>query len=357
MKPNSVCIIGTHGLYANHGGFETLVDNLVENKKNDMRYIIFASKISKKSLKTPSKVKVIRLPLSASGIQGVIYDFLCILISLFYSRKLLLLGSQGMPLITLLKIFLKLLVIVNLDGIETRRSSFSNLARLYLKLCYYCSYKSADKIILDNAYFTKITPKSVLHKAHIISYGSKIDNNLLDKEDLRIKYPFTNNDYFISMGRAIEDNNLYELCKFFSVSQRNLVLISVLDKSDYGKKVLDEFKDCRNIFFINGLFDRKLLDSIRKNSKGYIHTHSLCGTAPSLVEAICIGCPIASFDAPQNRSTLDEEGFYFDKFDSSLEYFVNLSDEDLLSYKSSQRLKENYAWDKITTKYEDLFKT
>ena len=210
-----IAIIGTHGLYAKHGGFETLVTNLVDYKQNKHEYIVFNSKYTNKPKHIPKNISIIRLPFSASGKIGIVYDFISIFIAMFYSNTFLLLGSQGMPLVLLCKVFKKINVIVNLDGIETERESFTFLAKSYLKLCYKISYKFADKIILDNAYFKELTPDSAIHKSCVIPYGANIDKSLEISDSILEKYSFLNHDYFFSLGRSISDNNLYELCDFF----------------------------------------------------------------------------------------------------------------------------------------------
>ena len=348
-----VSIIGTHGLYASHGGFETLVKNLVEYKENNYQYIIFNSKFTKKPKDLPENIKVIRIPLSASGKIGVLYDYISIVLAFFLSNTFLLLGSQGILIIPLCKVFKKINVIVNLDGVENERSSFSTFAKVYLKLCYKMSYIFADKIILDNGYFKKITPKKILKKAYVIPYGAKIDKSLTIQDHLKHKYTFLESRYFMALGRAIEDNNLYELCSFFSKKNQNLVLISVLDKNVYGRKILKDFGGCSNIFFINGLYNKSELDLIRSNCVGYIHTHSLCGTAPSLVEAICSNIPIISIDAPQNRYTLDNQCAYFKEF-SDLNKFINFSYDELNSFKPNFSIASKYTWEAIVNNYEKI---
>ena len=77
-----IAIIGSHGLYANYGGWDQLVINLVENKKRKYDYLVFNSKDSNKDFDIPSGTQVIFMPLKASGLQGILYDYISILISL-----------------------------------------------------------------------------------------------------------------------------------------------------------------------------------------------------------------------------------------------------------------------------------
>ena len=94
------------------------------------------------------------------------------------------------------------------------------------------------------------------------------------------------------------------------------------------------------------------LDFIRRNCKAYIHTHTLCGSAPSLIEMIVAQKPIFSIDIPQNRFTLKNNGFFFKNF-TDLDSV--LFRKDLNSYIPTQECANMYAWHEIIRKYEDCF--
>jgi len=61
----------------------------------------------------------------------------------------------------------------------------------------------------------------------------------------------------------------------------------------------------------DSVYDLKELDTIRSNAQLYIHSHSFCGTAPSLVEAMNLGLPVLTFDVPTNRYTTENKAIYF----------------------------------------------
>ncbi len=118
-----VAIIGSHGLYANYGGWDQLVKNLAENNSSDkIEYIIFNSKESPKNINNiPNGVTVKHINLKASGFEGLFYDFWTILICYFKVDTLLLLGVQGIPLIVLLSLIKKKNIVSNVGGLEWER--------------------------------------------------------------------------------------------------------------------------------------------------------------------------------------------------------------------------------------------
>jgi Domain of unknown function (DUF1972) len=350
-----VAIIGSHGLYANYGGWDQLVKNLAEKKFNDeIQYLVFNSKESPKEfVNLPVGVEVKHINLKASGFEGLFYDFWTILICYFKVDTILLLGVQGIPLISFLKLFKNTTIISNVGGLEWERPKFSYWAKLYLKLCFHLSFLYSKKVILDNEYYLTFAPNSKKNKTIIIPYGGEIDTSLEITNLLLEKYDFLEKEYYLSISRALEDNFIDKLCETFSKTSVTLVLISNFTSSSYGKEVFEKYKSYRNIILINGLYQKNELDLVRRKCKAYIHTHTLCGTAPSLVEMIISQRPIISIDVPQNRFTLDNAGIYFKSY-NELNKIIE-SDLDLNNAIPKVELISKYDWQTIVNNYQGLY--
>ena len=350
-----VAIIGSHGLYANYGGWDQLVKNLAEKKSNnELNYLIFNSKEAPKEIPyLPTHVVVKHINLKASGFEGLFYDFWTILICYFKVDTILLLGVQGIPLIPILKLFKKTTIISNVGGLEWERPKFSYLAKMYLKFCFNLSFVLSKNVILDNEYYLKFAPKLRKHKAVIIPYGGEIDVTLDITNALSEKYPFLEKEYYLSISRALEDNFIDKICETFSQTKATLILISNFTSSDYGKEVFEKYSNISNIILINGLYQKNELDLVRRKCKAYIHTHTLCGTAPSLVEMIITRRPIISVDVPQNRFTLDNDGLYFKSYDE-LKQILD-SNLDLNQVLTKIDLVAKYDWQTIVNSYQDLY--
>lgn len=350
-----IAVIGSHGLYAKYGGWDQLVKNLAENNSDEnFEYLIFNSKEAPKEIKNiPRGVKVKHINIKASGFEGMFYDFWTILICYFKVDTILLLGVQGMPLVALLNIIRRKNIVSNVGGLEWERPKFGFLAKAYLKLCFHMSFFYSSKVILDNEHYLEFVSNSNKNKSVIIPYGGEIDTSLEVSDLLLEKYSFLNLDYYLSISRALEDNNLDELCRAFIGIDQKLVLISNFSSSEYGKRVLEKYSNIDNIILINGLYNKGELDLIRRKCKAYIHTHTLCGTAPSLVEMIISRRPIISIDVPQNRFTLENSGVYFNTFDD-LEKILSIGfDEE--NALTPVDLIEKYNWQTIVNAYQNLY--
>lgn len=350
-----VAIIGSHGLYANYGGWDQLVKNLAEKKSNnELNYLVFNSKEAPIDIPhLPNGVVVKHINLKASGFEGLFYDFWTILICYFKVDTILLLGVQGIPLIPILNLFKKTTIISNVGGLEWERPKFSYWAKMYLKFSFNLSFLLSKHVILDNEHYLKFAPISRKHKAVIIPYGGEIDTTLDITNALSEKYPFLGKEYYLSISRALEDNFIDKICETFSQTKATLVLISNFTSSVYGKVVFEKYSNISNIVLINGLYQKNELDLVRRKCKAYIHTHTLCGTAPSLVEMIISRRPIISVDVPQNRFTLNNAGVFFKSYEELKEILE--SDLDLSKVLPKQELLSKYDWQTIVNSYQGLY--
>ncbi len=348
-----VAIVGSHGLYARYGGWDQLVNNLAERKARETEYLIFNSSDTPKNERHLEGVVVRRLILKASGLQGLFYDFWSILVAWWTVDVVLLLGVQGIPLVPLLRVFRRVTIVANVGGIEWERPKFGPLSRLYLRACFGLSFRYADYVVLDNPHYKTFVPTRRSATVIVLPYGGEIDDSLEVTEDLSKKYPFLRGDYYLSISRALEDNRTAELCEAFRDSASKLVLISNFSSSAYGKRVFQQYERCPNIVLIDGLYDKPELDLVRRKCTGYIHTHTLCGTAPSLVEMIVAQRPILSIDIPQNRFTLLGQGHFFSNFDELRDFIDGLP--ELASLIPSVDVRARYAWDRVVADYESLF--
>lgn len=351
--PVKVAIVGTHGLYSNYGGFDTLVSYLADGKAESIHYLIFNDMDSPVTRPLQNGITVKQLRLSASGFQGILYDFWSILLCYFSVDTILLLGVQGIPLIGLLRMFKKVRVVSNVGGVEWLRPKFGFMLKSYFKWCFNLSMVYSDIVILDNEYYRDFLPKKIRAEVKIIPYGGEIDHSLVIEQRMKELYPFITKPYFLSVSRSLEDNLLEPLCESFTRSTHTLVLISNLSSSNYGKRILAGYSHYPNIILIDGLYIKPELDLIRRHCKAYIHTHTLCGTAPSLVEMVMANRPILSINMPQNINTLRSEGFFFSTFDQLHELLDN--QDNLDQYIPTAEIRMLYDWNTIIRTYESVY--
>lgn len=350
-----VSIIGTNGLPANYGGFETLTKYLVRDLSDFFDITVYCSNIHKKKYSVYGNAKLVYLPLSANGLQGVIYDVLSIVHSLFTQEILLVLGSSGTIALPLNKIF-KRHIVFNFGGLDWQREKWGLFAKWFLKYSEGVGVRFSNYTIVDNEVFAAYVFNTYKKHSFLVEYGGdhvsyNPNNDYLTKHNLK------NGKYFLSISRAQEDNNIHLLIDYFKdIKDKKLVIISNWKTSDYGINLKNKFGMLENIILIDAIYDQEELDSIRKSCYCYIHTHSACGSAPSLIEAMCLNLPIISFDVPANRATTENSALYFSSKNEFINIMNGLLDEqiDNLRQKSKDIAEKRYKWKIISEKYKEL---
>jgi len=357
----NLIIVGSDGFLAQYGGWDNLINEFAFKSKR-FKKITVINPLNTPIQITSSNIVLKRSFLKGSGFQGILLDIYSIFYGFLTGKDFLFLGTKSFPFYwAMTKIFFwkKNFAAINMAGIEWKRPQFSKYVKKYLRFSYKLSMLKGDHIILDNQFYADkfydefgIKPKVF----SVIPDGGEIDYSLEASDYLLQKYAFLNQPYFLSISRSIKDNKLFELCNSFKdYNETILVVISNFSNSEYGKSVYKKFNSYEHIFLINGLYEKALLDLIRRHSFAYIHTHTLCGSAPSLIEMIVCKKPIFSIDIPQNRFTLNNEGTFYNSFDELKSILENFDYNVLQNSLPSHETISQYEWSKIISNYEDIF--
>ena len=350
-----IAIIGTNGLPPRYGGFETLANYLTIYLQDSFDFVVYCSRTQKnKRMQSYNNARLVYLPFKANGWQSIIYDMTCILHAWLTVDELLILGNSG-ALILPFKVLFGKKIITNIGGIDWGRSKWNYFERKFIQLCEMICIKFSDTIITDNRYIQRLYKTRYNCDSELIEYGGDQAKKIEASCEIRAKYAFLGKRYFLSVNRAQSDNNIHVLLSVFEkMPQYLLVVISNWDSSEYGKTLKQQYKSkYSNIFIVDAIYEETELDMIRSNAWVYIHSQSFCGTAPSLVEMMCLGVPIICYGAKTNRETTENKCVYFETASELEKILLSLDDEKLRDigtnvYEISNR---RYRWSLISSKY------
>ena len=357
---NKLAIIGTVGLPACYGGFETLAERLVEHTANDYEITVYCSgkKYAKSERKATYKgAKLTYLPFKANGIQSIIYDAISIVHALFKSDVLLVLGVAGAWLFPFIRLFTSTRIIVSIDGIEWKRDKWNKLAKWYLWWAEGLAVKYSHIDISDNESIQNYTAQRYGSLSQIIEYGAdhtlKIKPTVEDKK----QYSFLKKSYAFKVCRIEPENNVHVILEAFSEMQKyTLVIVGNWNSSDYGRELKDKFLDYTNLILLDPIYDQKKLDVLRSNSMVYVHGHSAGGTNPSLVEAMYLGLPVIAFGVSYNRTTTEHRALYFSTRNELIKLIEKTSVRELKNVSTAMKkiADKRYTWKTIANKYDYL---
>jgi rhamnosyltransferase len=373
-----IAIVGSRGIPAKYGGFETfaqgLTENLVERGYEVSVSCEYESPHSRKNSYKGAALEYFPIKPPENYFLRKFYENLSdiyFLIKLSRKHELIyFLGIEvGMFLFIPLILNRKSKIIVNVDGVMWERSKFNLLERWLLKVNHIMATVFAYKIIVDSQEMKNYVNNKYLDKTVYISYGiDTCDTIVWDdgfKEQIKkhTSLKITPGNYFLVVARMEPENNILTIVEAFSQLNIDIPLLVVGDftSSQYQEKIESITVDMpSDVIFMGSIYDQKFLNMLRQNCKAYIHGHSVGGTNPSLLEAAVSRNIIIAHDNPFNREVCGKSAFYFknsSELRRKLELVYNYPETCLyLKDEVYHRVLYAYSWDKITENYISLFK-
>jgi glycosyltransferase involved in cell wall biosynthesis len=362
-RKKKLALIGTNGIPAMYGGAETFYENLVRELHDVYDITVYCSNRQPKDKigNTYLGAKLKYYPMSANGWQSVPYDMLSILHAAKHSDILYIFGASAPFVVCILRFFgFKKKVYLNDGGLnEWEREKSTKLERWYSKWNRKVTKGKIDHIVDNELYVKSLYNTFGITNVNVIRYGGDQAVAVKADKELIEKYPFLTEKYYVAVARAQVDNNLHLLLEAFSMMPtKKLVLVSNFKVSQYGMDLYSRYKDkYPNMILIPGIYDKHELNAVRSNAVAYIHSHSRCGTPPSLCEAMNLGLPIISFNAEVNHEVTQEHALFFSNA-LELKDIIENSTEDKLQSIAKESLavaKKELTWKHIASQYIELF--
>ena len=353
-----VAIIGTQGVPAQYGGFESLAENLIgEHKSIDIDYTVYcSSKDYQNEIETYKGAKLKYVNFHANGMQSVFYDAICLMKTLRGYDTVLALGNSAAVLFPLIKWLSKSKYVINIDGLDHERDKFSKAKRFYLRLIKKFNVKYGDVIVSDNKGIQDYVFEHYHRNSELIAYGGDhtiLPLSELDQVKILDSFGLKKNEYAITVCRIEPENNCHVILDAFSRLGKKIIFIGNWNKSEYGRNLKEKYSSISNIILHDPVYDLKQLFALRNNALCYMHGHSVGGTNPSLVEAMFFGKPIIAYNVIYNRETTFNKASYFESSDDIIEILTSGILNDGIMLRNIAY--ENYTWEKIVSQYEALY--
>lgn len=377
-----IFIIGSRGLPAQYGGFETFVEKLVSHKVSPtIRYHVacLSDESTGKHFDYKGADCFTVNPPKLGPARVIAYDMMAINYSLKLIKKegiqspiFYILGNTiGAFIVHFAKKIQSVggILLVNPDGLEWKRAKWSKPVQSYLKYSEKEMTKYANLIISDNrgieTYIQNTYPWA---RTTFIAYGTDLSKTTLTAEDAHVrdwyqKWQTQEKDYYLILGRFVPENNYETAIREFmkSSTERDLVIICNHEGNAYFDELrqITGFDKDKRVKFVGTVYDQDLLKYIRNQAFAYIHGHEVGGTNPGLLEALAQTDLNLIYNVDFNHQVAQETALYWNKEDGNLSQLIDSVDgrvsfEDL-GNAAKANMKENYTWEKIVGEYEELF--
>lgn len=357
-----IAIIGTRGIPNHYGGFEQCAEYLALGLvQRGFEVIVYNSHNHPFQGKEWNGVQIVHCydpedKLSTAG--QFIYDLNCIWD--LRKRKVDVILQLGYTSSSVWGWLLPKTTVVttNMDGLEWKRTKYSNKVRKFLLWAESLGVKYSDHLISDSIGIQDYIKQKYNKDSDFIPYGADVftDPNV----SVLVDYGLQEYNYDLLIAR-LEPENSIEIILDGVVKANTDRPFLVIGKHEtkYGLYLKDKFKEHSSIRFVGGIYDINKLNSIRYYSNIYFHGHTVGGTNPSLLEAMASNSLICANHNPFNKYILGEDALYFtnDGEVANVLKETNKVDERFKKMLKNNTEKVNliYAWDIIVEQYAKHF--
>ena len=358
-----IAILGTRGIPASYGGFETFAEHLARRlvlRGHDVTVYCRAHYVSPRQLEYHG-VKLKVLPtIRHKYFDTVIHTFLSAIhaVSGRFDAALIC-NCANAPFSPVLRLT-GTPVAINVDGLEHKRKKWGSLARRYYRFAEYLSTLLPNEIVTDaqviqDYYLARHNAPSTM-----IAYGSEVERRP-DREAVR-KWRVEPNRYVLYVSRLEPENNAHLVIEAFK-KVRTAYRLLIVGDAPYAEQYISSLKaqargDKRIVFtgFVFGQDYRAL----QQNAYCYVHATEVGGTHPALLEAMGYGNCVLTLATPENIEVVGDAGVpYVDEYDLTAKLQRVLRDGSLVQAyrnRAQQRVQTHYDWDGVVDQYEQLFR-
>lgn len=355
-------ILGTRGIPARHGGFETFAENLaIYLVEVGWNVTVYCQEEGDGSTYEDSwrNIQRVHIPVTQKGAKGtVVFDWKSSLHAAFRKVPVLTLGYNT-ALFCLFYRLRGIKNIINMDGIEWRRSKWSSFERSWLFMNEKLGAWLGNHLIADHPEIKNHLARFISsEKITVIPYGADIITSA-DAGKL-VQFQLESEKFAILIARPEPENSILEIVRAYSRKERGMPLAILGNftphSNNYHRLVMAEAS--KEVKFLGAIYDKEVVQALRFYARFYIHGHTVGGTNPSLVEALGAGSAILAHDNIFNRWVAGEGAHFFSSEDEcAQEMELLLIDDSLIKSMgnhSHEQINEKYSWKKIHSTYEKL---
>ena len=358
-----IAILGTRGIPANYGGFETFAEHLSTRlvaRGHEVTVYCRAHYTSPRQIEFQG-VRLKVLPtIRHKYFDTIVHAFISALhaVPRRYDAALIC-NAANAPFAPILRLT-GTPVAINVDGLEHKRKKWNSIARTYYRLAEWLATVLPNETVTDARVIQEYYKARYGTESTMIAYGAEVERR---PDPVVRRWRVEPNRYVLYVSRLEPENNAHMVIEAFKRVRTAHKLLIVGDAPyarEYIKALKESARRDKRIIFTGFVFGRDYR-TLQQNAYCYIHATEVGGTHPALLEAMGFGNCVLALAAPENVEAVGDAGIvYSDENDLTDKLQRVLRDGSLVhSYRNraQARVQEMYDWDYVVDRYEHLFAT
>jgi glycosyltransferase involved in cell wall biosynthesis len=354
-----IAILGTRGIPANYGGFETFAEQLgVRLAARGHQVTVYCRKhYATAQDGTYNGVKLVTLPtIKHKYFDTIVHTFLSTLHALPRQFDVILICNAANSVFAWMPRVLGVPTLVNVDGLERKRKKWNWIGQHYYQLSEWLSTFLPTGIVTDAQVIQDYYATRYGKKSAMIAYGAEVARRA-EPEALQ-KYGLQPNQYVLYVSRLEPENNAHLAIEAYRNLNTDWPLV-IVGGAPYAEEYIAQLKLMADerVKFLGFVFGEDYR-ALQQNAYCYVHSTEVGGTHPALIEAMGAGNCALTLDTPENREVLGEAGLLYGNATELTELLQRvLADSALIEEyrrRAMTRVLQLYNWEQITDEYENL---
>lgn len=357
-----LAILGTRGVPARYGGFETFAEQLSTRlvaRGHDVTVYCRAHYISPRQIEYRGVRLVILPTIRHKYFDTIAHTFLSALHAVGgrYDAALIC-NAANAPFLPILRLT-GTPVAINVDGLEHKRKKWNAVARRYYLLAERLSVALSTETVTDARVIQDYYAARYHAKSTMIAYGADVERTT-DRQAIA-RWNVEPHRYVLYVSRLEPENNAAMVIEAFKRVRTGHKLLIVGD-APYAQEYIAHLRrlagDDKRIVFTGFVFGDEYR-ALQQNAYCYVHATEVGGTHPALIEAMGYGNCVLTLATPENIEVIGDAGLiYADADELALKLQHVIKDGSLVAAyrrRSQGRVRQQYDWEQVVDRYEELF--
>ena len=352
--------MGTRGVPAQYGGFETAVEEIGRRLVERGHLVTVYCRNPGQRDESYLGMRLVNLPAvrhrmtetlshtAASAVHAIVRE---------RPQAVLLMNAGNAPMLPMLAAA-GIPTAIHLDGLESHRAKWRGVGARYYRWAESASLRRGQVVVADAQAMADIVKRDSGRTCVVIPYGAYV----IDPPGTRLaELDLVQGGYHLVVSRFEPENHVREAVAAYRASTQELPLV-VVGTAPYAHGYIAAVhaaaQNDPRIRFPGAVYDQELLDQLYAHALTYTHGHSVGGTNPSLLRAMGAGSAVLAYDVSFNREVTAGAAWFWSDVPSLTAHYDNarheLEELGQLRQDGQARIASVYRWDAVTDAYEEL---
>jgi glycosyltransferase involved in cell wall biosynthesis len=351
-----IAMIGTRGVPARYGGFETAVEEIGRRLVDAGHEVVVYCRGERGQATHLGMRRVVLPAVRTSQLETLSHSTLSVAHALAHRPDVAIVFNAANAVLVPALRAARIPVAVHVDGLEWQRAKWGGAGRRWYRWSERFAVRWATELIADSPGITAYYAREHAARTRLLTYGAPI---LTAPAVHRLpELGLVAGGYHLAVARLEPENHVDVIVEGYTRRDARLPLVvvgSVPYPSEHEARVKELAAAHPKVRMLGAVWDQELLDALYAGSASYLHGHSVGGTNPSLLRAMGAGAPCVAWDVSFNRDVLGATGRYFSDPDGVADA-VRRCERDpetarLLGDAGRVRAERVYRWDDVAAGY------